>query len=217
MRQVLRRWWSIRKRKDVLLSLPPIGGRRFYLHNLNFVARYLLKMSKHWRRRITVPIIEGTLRRMFPEACVVGDKYPDYLFSLDSLVKRHGLFCLVLYRDCRDVTNSTLEKARTVWHGRPFAEQMNTAEKVATRWVHGIEIMERHADKLHIIGYEDLVQQPEQVFGALGKWLGVDAAGFPTHIIRDTSIGKHKHGLTGKEQETVMKIAGPTMARLGYL
>ena len=83
--------------------------------------------------------------------------------------------------------------------------------------MHAIEIMERHADKLHIVRYEDLVQQPQSVLKTLASWLGVDAGGFPTYLIRDISVGKHHDGLSDDELTTVMNIAGPTLARFGYV
>jgi hypothetical protein len=45
----------------------------------------------------------------------------------------------------------------------------------------------------------------------------VDLGGFPAATIRDNSIGKYANGLSGEELATVMDIAGPTMARHGYL
>jgi hypothetical protein len=95
-------------------------------------------------------------------------------------------------------------------------EKINTAEKIALSWVRSIELMERHKDKVHIIRYEDLVLEPGPVLKALGDWLGVDPAGFPKGLAHPASFGKYKTGLTGEELETVMELAGPTMARLGY-
>lgn len=64
---------------------------------------------------------------------------------------------------------------------------------------------------------KDLIQQPERELEALGNWLGVDPSGFPKELILDDSIGKYKSGLTDEELTDVMKIAGPTMARLRYV
>jgi hypothetical protein len=36
-------------------------------------------------------------------------------------------------------------------------------------------------------------------------------------MIRPTSIGKYQSGLTAAELESVMVLAGPTLARLGYV
>jgi hypothetical protein len=186
------------------------------LHNCAFGANYLFNLRRHRNGLIDVKAIESTLRTIFPEARIVGDKTPWYMFSLDKFVATNGLSCLIVYRDCRDVTSSTLEKVRTQWRNQP-TQHIDTAEKVAKRWVHCIEIMERHKDKIHIIRYEDLVREPRRELEVLATWLGVDPAGFPEELIRDNSIGKYKTGLTDEELKRVMDIAGLAMARLGYI
>jgi hypothetical protein len=80
-----------------------------------------------------------------------------------------------------------------------------------------MELTDRHRDKLRIIHYEDLIKNKERELNALGDWLDVDSAGFDARIIRDTSIGKYKSGLSDKDLVTVMDVAGPTMAKMGYV
>jgi hypothetical protein len=164
-----------------------------------------------------VRAIETVLQSIFPQTRVVGDKYPEYVFWLDEFAQIDSLYSLIIYRDCRDVTNSTLKKAKTTWRDKSWVKKINTAEKIAKRWVRAIEMMERHKDKLHIIRYEDLMREPKRELKALGRWLGVDPAGFPEKMVRNTSIGKYKSGLSDEELATVINIAGPTMERLGYL
>jgi hypothetical protein len=48
------------------------------------------------------------------------------------------------------------------------------------------------------------------------RYLAVEPQGFPGKRARDTSIGKYQSGLSAEELATVLDIAGPTMARLGY-
>jgi hypothetical protein len=93
---------------------------------------------------------------------------------------------------------------------------MDTAEKIAAQWVRAVEIMERCSDRIKMIRYEDLVQQPKRELQTLSDWLGVDPSGFPNGLIRNASIGNYKSGLTNEELTNVMKIAGTTLARLGY-
>jgi len=193
-----------------------------HLRNYAFVARYLFKLQRHQEDHlIDVATIGSTLRSIFPKARIVGDKQPYYVFLLDKFTATNGLSCLIIFRDCRDVTSSILEKARTGWRKSPWIQKnFNTAEKVARRWVRCIELMEHHKDKIHIIRYEDLVREPSEKLERLAKWLGVDSSGFSERIIRsirNTDIGKYKTGLTDEELKTVMDIAGPTMVRLGYL
>ena len=182
-----------------------------------FMLRYLLQMHKYRHRKvIDLPAVEGTLLSMFPDTRIVGDKYPGYAFILDRLVEADGLSRLIIYRDYRNVANSVLKKVHTDWRNRPFATEMNTAGKIAKRWVQAISIMERHADKVHLIRYEELVNHPKEVLQVLGTWLGVEPQGFKHEKIHANSVGQYKQGLSHQEVADIMAIAGPTMERLGY-
>ncbi|MCB0209228.1 MAG: sulfotransferase [Anaerolineae bacterium] len=212
--RMMRRWCRVGNKWAFDLSYSsqkPLG-----LYNFLFTTRYLLRMGQPPWRPIDVQTIETTLKQTFPEATIVGDKWPDHMFLMDNFVKRDDLYCLVIYRDCRDVTSSFLKQTRTTWRKQAWVNSLNTAEKVARRWVEVMHLTERHADQLHIIRYEDLIKNPKAVFASIGAWLGVDPAGFPVNAIKETSIGKYKKGLTNEELTTVMNIAGPTMAQLGY-
>jgi hypothetical protein len=215
MVHILRTWWRTRGRKDIF---NPGGRRRFApARNLAFTLSYLAYLGAHWRKRIGPEDVHAAMHGIFPQARVVGDKYPDYIWSLDRFVQMPSLSCIVIYRDCRDVASSVLEQVRTSWKGRRFASQMDTADKVAQRWVKAIEVMERNVGRLHILRYESLIERPRQELEAFGGKLDVDPGKFPIQIIRRTSIGKHREGLTPEDLETVMGIAGPTLQRLGYL
>lgn len=186
--------------------------------NHAFVVHYLCKMLRHWQRRMNVQAIEATLKTIFVGKRIVGDKYPDYVFNLDDLAGVDNLSILVIVRDCRDVTSSALRTVSTAWRNMPILrKKMETATKVAERWVRAMELTDRHQKRLYIIRYEDLIQEKDRELKALGDWLGVDSAGFDAGVIRDTSIGKYTSGLSDKDLMTVMNIAGPTMAKMGYL
>jgi hypothetical protein len=182
-----------------------------------FIARYLFEMHRYRRNIVDLSIVGTVLKSIFPKAHIVGDKEPHYVFALDELGRVGGLKRLIVYRDCRDVTSSVLHNSRTKWRKKTWIKDFNTAEKVAKQWVRAIEVMERNMDKIHIIRYEDLINKPDRQLNTLGSWLGVDPTGFPKEIIRDTSIGKYSTGLSDEELATVMKVAGPTMCRLGYI
>ena len=146
----------------------------------------------------------------------MGDKYPGYVFDLASYVDHECLSCLVVYRDGRDVASSTLRAVRTMWRGLPFTRNIDTVEKIAGRWVFGIEQMLRHEAKVHVVRYEDLVSDPKTVMRGVSEWLGVDPDGFPHAPVRSTSVGKFREGLTASELDTVNEVAGPTLTKLGY-
>jgi hypothetical protein len=208
IRRMLKRWGGIVIR----------GWRRnVMIQNNRFVLQYLKRIIGAGADGVTLEIIDQALHEMLPGAKVVGDKYPEYIWDLDNLAGISGLSTLVVYRDCRDVTSSTLVRARGDWRRMPmFVRQLNTAEKVAHRWVKAIDLMETHRDKVFMMRYEELVTDPREVLGKLSEWLGIDPAGFEVQHINSRSIGKYQRGLTRAEIDTVMKIAGPTMSRLGY-
>lgn len=184
-----------------------------------FAIRYLNKIRRYGPGPVELTAIEATLRDVLPRTTIVGDKMPAYVDRLDRLARTSGLISVVIYRDCRDVTSSHLKMARTRWRNEPWVRGQDTAEKIATLWVAALETMERHRDRIHIVRYEDLVQEPRRVLSTLAEWLGIDPAGFPDASIanvRGNGIGKHRHGLTEQELEAILSVAGPTMARYGY-
>jgi hypothetical protein len=216
VRHVFDRWRRVRGRLafDISYHSDP---RLMYIRNLLFILNHLYRFRRQNQEQATAVSIEATLRAMYPKAKVVGDKWPHYLFGMDKYVQEDNLARLVIYRDCRDVTSSFLLKARTSWKDTDWIRNVDSAKKIAAKWVRGIEIMEKHADKLIILQYEALMHEPEQELQRVSKSLGVDPAGFPTDMIDPGSIGKYQQGLTAEEVETIIRVAGSTMARLGYL
>jgi hypothetical protein len=214
----IRYWPLVVTQAGVFTSIVKRQKRMTIARNHAFVVHYLLRMLRHWQKRVNVQAIEATLKNIFPGKRIVGDKYPDYVFRLNDLAGVDNLSVLVICRDCRDVTSSALRTVSTAWHNMPvLRKKMDTAAKVAERWVQAMELTDRHRDKLCIIHYEDLIKEKVRELKALGNWLGVDPEGFNAGVIRDTSIGKYKSGLSDKDLMTVMDVAGPTMAKMGYL
>ena len=204
------------KRPPLRTEILPRMLRLNMLQNLWFVVRYLFGVNRAQRGYVDIRSIEFALRGLFPTVHMGGDRHPDYIWVLDTLLAGvDGLFCVVIYRDARDVTASSLIAARTAGR-RWFGEALGTAEKTATRWVRAIEIMERHSDKVHMIRYEDLVTDPLMVLTELGQWLGVDPYGFNTDMIQPHSVGRYRDYLSSEELADVIRIAGPTMRQLAY-
>ena len=141
-RHILKKWWNHKHRSFL------VQGKKeeFFLNVIKsylFVGSYLHKINKHQQGVIDIPTIEIALKEIFPNAKVVGDKMPNYLFQLDKLVKDDHLVRVVIYRDCRALVSSVLEKIRNDWKKYAFIKQFDTAEKVAKRWVYSIEMMEK--------------------------------------------------------------------------
>jgi hypothetical protein len=186
-------------------------------HNFRFMLRHAWRMRRRWYGKITLADIEQIYRQTYPNATIVGDKWPHYLFWMDRFADEPDLLRLVIYRDCRDVTSSFLKEARSNWRDLAWVTKIDTADKIAARWVKAIEMMEKYAHQLYILRYENLVCQPEAELARLSDWLGIDVAGFPIEMIEQGSIGKYEKGLTAEEIDTINEVAGPTLARLGYV
>ena len=182
-----------------------------------FTARFLMKMRENAGQRIEVSMVEAVYRSLFPQVKLVGDKWPDYAWHLETFANRDDVLPIVIYRDCRDVASSTLNLVRTNWRNEAWTKNVDTAEKIAKRWIHIIELMEQYQDHVYRIRYEDLVRDPTRELKALGHWLNIDPAGFPTQFLRENSIAKYKTGLNPGEVKDIINVAGPVMARLGYL
>jgi hypothetical protein len=213
MNRMLRRLWQVRARPGIL----PSGKQpsRWVRSNVFFV-RYLLNLRPSLVEPVGPQAIEAALSSLLPNARFVGDKYPDYLFELETFLGHPNLKWIVIYRDARDVASSTLIMTRGAWQGAHFAQKMNTPAKVAERWNRAIAIMESHKQAVLALRYEDLVSRPREELTRLGSWLDVDPDGFPIDGIHDESVGKHRAALSAAELKTVAEIAGPTLQRLGY-
>jgi hypothetical protein len=218
-----RAWYSA----YILRQMLAIGrkGARFNLYrneptplwrNLLFIADYGLRIQQTRSWRFGFAGAEAALHGLFPRRRWVGDKFPDYIWSLKHFAGCGKVTCVVIYRDARDVVRSTLESARTAWKNRSFVGAFDTPEKVAARWVKAVELMEENAGKIVPVRYERLMTEPEAVAADLGAALGVNPAHFPVHILHGSSIGKFRNGLDPQSLAAVESIAGPALARLGY-
>lgn len=209
---ILQRWWK--KRNSPILDSHPVKGVNM-ARNLVFVLRYLSAIEKLKPAKVTPKTIEQATRQMFPQASMVGDKYPDHVFFMSKLSRYPHLKCVFIYRDPRDVASSTLKRSRVELR-KTWPDEMRNPREIAERWVLTIEMMERCRERIFSICYEELVTQPAPILQALGKWLRVDPAGFDAQIVRPTSIGKYREGLSAEEIQAVETVAGATMRRIGY-
>ena len=188
-------------------------GRRWA--SRRFLTRFRYGL---WRRRGS-PITLEAVAELLAESLGrvrVGDKLPGYVFALDELVPREGLSRIVIVRDCGAVTASTLERVRTGWSGRGWTERIDTPGKVARNWLRAIESVERNAERLHVVRFEDLVRNPRTSLDGVGAYLGVDPAGFDATLIRRPDGGKLRRVLDEGGLAMVEEVAGEAMRRWGY-
>lgn len=190
-----------------------------------FAARYLgmIGFRSLQKRRVHACDIEAVLKRMFPHALVVGDVFSTYGRILDQRVNDPCLQHVIVYRDCRDVAAAMKKHLKGSWgvpphksKGERWMRKIETAEKVAHHWLHYIQAMERHRDKLYLIRYEDLASDPEAVLIPFGRWLGVDPEQFQYDFIHTNSVGDYRRFLSKEDVAEILAVAGPTMERLGY-
>jgi hypothetical protein len=135
---------------------------------------------------------------------------------LDKLINEPNLKIILIYRDCRDVVSSTLKMVRTDWRKREFIKDINTAEKVAKRWVNAIQQMEIHQEKLYIIRYEDMISNPERFIEELSNFLEINFEGFPKEMIENRGVNKYLEFLTEGEVKTIDEIAGNYLRKYKY-
>lgn len=189
---------------------------RSWWENMLFAGKYLARIQRTRSWRIGFAGAETALHGMFPKRKWVGDKFPDYIWNLPYYAGSGKITCIVIYRDGRDVVSSSLESARTTWKDREFVQAFDSAEKVATRWVKSIELMEQCTGKVIPVRYEKLISEPKAVMEELGRSLGVNPEGFPIHLLHGASVGRHRDGLNRQDLAAVETIAGGTLTKLGY-
>jgi hypothetical protein len=210
---IVDRWW--RKRNAAILDARrPKGvnmGRNFL-----FIVRYLRAIGAQQPQVVDAAVIETALKQMFPGKRVVGDKYPDHVFQLNKISRNENIQTVFIYRDPRDVASSALKRARSELRNT-WPDELRSPRDIAERWLQTIQLMENNQDRILAIRYEDLVNNPLPILQRLGECLNVDPQGFDHTMIRPTSVGKHRSGLTDQEVQEVLDAAGPAMERLGYI
>ena len=179
-----------------------------------FVGEFRYRL---WRHRGTVigletvaDLLSRTLRR-----ARVGDKLPRYVFELDDLAPREGLMRIVIVRDCRLVAASTLARVRTAWSGLSWTERIDTPAKVAANWVRAVESVERNLSRVHVVRFEDLVDDPRRCVERMAAYLDVDAEAFDTSFVRRPDR-KPDQLLDHSGRAAVEEVAGEAMRRWGY-
>jgi len=178
-----------------------------------FLYRYRTVLKKNEQGTITPETILGTLHHLFPQAQVVGDKKPLYIYELDALLQYASMNVLIIYRDPRDVVRSVIQRRdREGW----YEDRFSTTKKIAQSWVNAINIMEQVADKVALLRYEDLVEDPAEIMRRIGDWLGLNPSGFLYGEIDHDKVRHHKAELDPQNLQVVLNVAGTTMARLGY-
>ena len=186
------------------------------VNNNVFIMKYLYNVIKR-RTVVKSDHIGSYLHKIFNDKIIVGDKYPHYLFLLDKYPELENLLVLIVYRDCRDVVSSTLKKVRTDWKNQKWTYEYDTAEKVAKKWVESINIMESHRNNIHIVRYENLMNNSVDEISSIGEYLGVRFPSNLTDNVDTSSIGKYKTYLSEEEIQSIMRVAGPVLSRLEYI
>ena len=148
-----------------------MGNFKQVVRSYSFTVRYLtMLVAKRKFGEIDFVSKVEALHALLPDANIVGDKYPGYIFELEKFVNQKGLSCLVIYRDGRDVVSSTLRKSME-WKGNFVSKNMGSIERIIDRWTFGIEKMQENGDRIFTVRYEDLVTNPRKVMEGIGGCL----------------------------------------------
>jgi hypothetical protein len=207
------RWY----RKSFLGRIGRRAPWKYRIQSGVFLMKYHGRIRWTVRNRpVTYQDVVETLQNLFQKE-IVGDKNPQYIFDLQALVEIPTLTRIMIYRDGRDVVSSFLRNVRTIWKDLAVAQTLNTPDKIAESWALSIQCMERYQDSLFAIRYEDFARNPAPTLFALALHFNVAPELFKYNEVHDASIGKFKTYLSSVEQNEVMRVAGDTLSRLGYL
>ena len=181
-------------------------------------ARFLYKYRAMIREApmVTTEVIRTAYLAHFGRKHLVGDKVPEYIFSLDSLVSEPGLEWVLIYRDPRDVAASASKMFERGWGGGTLGHRLSTPEGVAATWAEAARLMLKHANRCHLVRYEGLVSNTLAELGLLGRSLGVDPGAFRTGMVQADRVGKGRKELSEQTIETIERVAAPEMRALGY-
>nr|MBN1230025.1 sulfotransferase [Anaerolineae bacterium] len=203
-----------KKKRATYKQLAALSGYTRHAAALRFMGPLLLQGY----RKIDLAAVHRALQNLFPQAAYIGDKYPRYLYQLSEFADYADMRIVIIYRDGRDIAQSVLQRMRTDWKDKSWAEKnLRTPQDIAIRWVESIERMEAYRDRVYVIRYETLVNNPEAEFARLAEYLGIDPGGFDYSDITNASVGKYTQELTTQQLAEFMEVAGPTLERLGYL
>jgi hypothetical protein len=180
-----------------------------------FLAEFRYRLWRRRHGRIGLETVADVLSRTLGRQRV-GDKLPGYVFQLDRLARLDGLDLIVIVRDCRAVTASTLARVRSGWIGRSWTERIDTPAKVAANWVQAVESMERNLTRLHVVRFEDLVEDPSSTAMGIGEALGVEPGDFDLGLVRRPGGNKVCRFLDESDLEDIEDVAGAVMRRWGY-
>lgn len=184
------------------------------LRNMDLHLRFLARLIPH-AREVRLEHVRTALSSLWPEAAVVGDKVPRYLRLMRDFRDTPGLRRVVIYRDCRDIVQSSLARANRDWAHVSWIAG-GDVEAVSRHWMAAMRRLEAVRDSAYVIRYEEFVADPVAGVAGLANYLGVDARGFDPTVIRLSSAGKWRTALTRDQAAAVERTAGETMAAWGY-
>jgi hypothetical protein len=172
-----------------------------------FYYRYRALLQSYAGQTIDAELVLKSLSRIFPKKRYVGDKFPLYMARIPELSSIHFARRIVIYRDIRHVLPSFQKK---------FAVLGHDARIIAENWTKAMALTAQYQDKLHLIRYEDLLKNPQEVIQALADYLELAPEGFRHQIVRPNNDGDYRQKLSESELADIMDVAGEQMQNWGY-
>jgi hypothetical protein len=169
-------------------------------------------------------VFVGLRDALRPGADRVVERTPDHVRCLDLIGAVYpDAYVVHIIRDGRDVTRSLLSQE---WGPASVAE-------AAEEWRSAIEAARDAAPALaryREVRYEDLLADPRKELAELLSWLGLTTTGdvLESALVEArvkynvdpaaprTKAGKWRAAFSAEEAETILRVAGPTLATLGY-
>jgi hypothetical protein len=172
-----------------------------------FYYRFLSLLQSYEGQTIDAEIVLNSLKRIFPNKRYVGDKFPLYIERIPELSRISVARRIVIYRDIRHVVPS--------FH-RKFAALGHETRTIAENWAKAMALTAEYQDSLHLIRYEDLLKNPQEIIQAMADYLDLAPEGFRHNIIRSNNDGDYRQKLSESELADIMDAAGEQMLHWDY-
>ena len=162
-----------------------------------------------------------------PGATRLAERTPEHVTCLELIGEIYpDAWILNIVRDGRDVARSLM--------AQPWKNAPQTIEEAALEWRSSVEAAEgagAHLARLRTVRYEEVLAEPQPHVADLFAWFGLTATPqMVEEALREAKVafnqdpttgrvgaGKWRDKISATDLSALMKVAGGTLERLGYL